>query len=71
VLGIAVLSPLAFILVLTALVTTPVSYVAPAREVSILLAVVLGSRVLAEEQSRRRMLASGLMLAGIVAIGLS
>jgi drug/metabolite transporter (DMT)-like permease len=36
VLGIAVLSPLSYILVLTALVFTPVSYVAPAREISIL-----------------------------------
>jgi drug/metabolite transporter (DMT)-like permease len=68
--GIAVLSPLAFILVLTAMVTAPVSYVAPAREVSILVGVALGVRVLAERQARRRMLASGLMFAGIVAIGL-
>lgn len=70
VLGVAVLSPFAFILVLTALVTAPVSYVAPAREVSILFGVVLGARVLSETQTRRRMLASGLMLAGITAIGL-
>ena len=70
VLGIAFLSPLAFILVLTALVTAPVSYVAPAREVSIVIGVALGARVLAERQARRRILASGLMLAGLVAIGL-
>jgi hypothetical protein len=37
---------------------------------SILLGVVLGARVLAEKQARRRLVASGLMLAGIVAIGL-
>ena len=70
VLGVAVLSPLAFILVLTALVNAPVSSVAPAREVSILLGVALGTRVLGERHLRRRLLASGLMLAGIVAIGL-
>ena len=47
-LGIAVLSPLAYILVLTALATTPVSYIAPAREISILVAAILGARLLAE-----------------------
>ncbi|MGH2760517.1 MAG: EamA family transporter, partial [Actinomycetota bacterium] len=35
--AVAVLSPLAYILVLTALTVSPVSYVAPAREVSILI----------------------------------
>src|SRR5215211_7935675 len=34
--GVAILSPLSYILVLMALVFTPVSYVAPAREISIL-----------------------------------
>lgn len=43
VIGVAVLSPLAYILVLTAMVFTPVSYVAPAREISILFAALLGS----------------------------
>src|SRR5262249_41741966 len=37
VLGIAILCPLSYILVLSAMVFTPVSYVAPARELSILI----------------------------------
>ncbi len=36
ILGIALLSPLSYILVLTALAGSPVSYVAPAREIGIL-----------------------------------
>lgn len=70
VLGIAVMSPLAYILVLTAMVFTPVSYVAPAREVSILIAAVLGARVLAEPLSPPRLLAAAGMVLGIGALAL-
>ena len=42
ILGVAVLSEFSYILVLTAMSTTPVSYVAPAREVSILIGTVSG-----------------------------
>ena len=48
IIGVAVLCPLAYILVLTAMVFTPVSYVAPAREISILVAAILGVSLLAE-----------------------
>ncbi len=44
----AVISPLAYILVLVALTLSPVSYVAPAREVSILIGTLLGVRLLHE-----------------------
>ena len=40
---VALLTPLSYILVLTAMVFTPVSYVAPAREVSVLIAVAMGA----------------------------
>jgi drug/metabolite transporter (DMT)-like permease len=69
-LGIAVLSPLSYILVLTALVTTPVSYVAPARESSILIGAALGARLLAEGQARRRLLAAGAMVLGVAALAI-
>ena len=46
--GAAVLSPLAYILVLIAMSFTAVSAVAPAREVSVLAGVVLGRRLLGE-----------------------
>ncbi|HZF58761.1 MAG TPA: DMT family transporter [Rubrobacter sp.] len=70
VLGIAVLSPLSYILVLTALVFTPVSYVAPAREISILIGVVMGTQLLAEGQAASRLLAAGAMVVGVAALAL-
>ena len=70
VLGIAVLTPLSYILVLTALVSTPVSYVAPAREISILIGAILGARLLADGDARRRLIAAGAMVAGVVALAL-
>jgi drug/metabolite transporter (DMT)-like permease len=66
--GVAVLSPLAYILVLFALARAPVSYVAPARELSILVGAVAGTTVLAEGHRRRRLLAAGAIFAGIVAL---
>ena len=68
VLGVALLSPLAYILVLFALAHAPVSYVAPARELSILVGAVAGITVLDEGHPRRRMLAAAAIFAGIVAL---
>lgn len=67
---VAVLAPLAYILVLTALRFTAVSYVAPAREVSILIGTVLGTRVLAEGDPGRKLAAAAMMVAGVVALAL-
>jgi len=67
-LGIAVLSPLSYILVLYALSVSPVSYVAPAREIGILLGAAMGSRWLAEEEGRRRLAGAVAMVAGVVAL---
>lgn len=64
--GIAILSSLAYILVLTALITAPVSYIAPLREVSILFGALLGTWLLKEGQASRRLLAAGVMVVGIV-----
>ncbi len=68
VLGIAVLSPLAYLLVLWALVTAPVSEVAPTRELSMLIGVFVGVRVLAEGRALPRVAAATLMLAGVIAL---
>jgi drug/metabolite transporter (DMT)-like permease len=67
-LGVAVLSPLSYVLVLIALVFTPVSQVAPAREIGILIGTLMGGRLLAEGGLRRRLVASGLMVVGIAAL---
>jgi drug/metabolite transporter (DMT)-like permease len=68
--AVALLSPLSYILVLTALVFTPVSYVAPAREISILIGAGLGTRLLAEGETRRRLLAAGVMVVGVLGLAL-
>ncbi|MBI2887355.1 MAG: EamA family transporter [Chloroflexi bacterium] len=68
--GVALLIPLSYILVLTALVFTPVSYVAPAREISILVGAVLGARFLAEGQVKRRLSAASAMVLGVIALAL-
>src|SRR5215211_4505217 len=69
-LGVALLTPSSYILVLTALVTTPVSYVAPAREISILIGTIMGARLLAEGQVRRRVGAALAIVLGVVALAL-
>lgn len=66
--GAAVLSPLAYILVLTAMSFTAVSAVAPAREVSVLAGVVLGRRLLGEGGLARRLTAAAAIAAGILCI---
>ena len=68
--AVAILIPLAYILVLTAMSFTPVSYVAPAREISILIGTALGARLLAEGDARRRLAAAGAMVLGIVALAI-
>ena len=65
----AVMSELAYVLVLTAMKTTPVSYVAPEREVSILIGVILGVQVLAEGHRRQRIIGAG-PICGVVALAL-
>jgi drug/metabolite transporter (DMT)-like permease len=67
-LGVATLSPLAYILVLTALVSSPVSYVAPAREISILIGAFFGARLLREGDAPRRLAAAGTMVVGVIAL---
>ena len=69
-LGVAILSPLSYLLVLTALVFTPVSYVAPAREVSILIGAAMGTRLLSEGEAPRSLVAAGAMVLGVVALAL-
>lgn len=66
--GVAVLAPLSYILILTALTMSPISYVAPTREISILIAAIMGTHLLGEGQSRRRLFAAGAMVAGVVAL---
>ena len=68
--AIAVLSPLSYILVLTAMVFTPVSLVAPAREVSILFAALMGAHLLREGDLARRAVAAIGMVLGMAGLAL-
>jgi drug/metabolite transporter (DMT)-like permease len=67
---VAVLCPLSYILVLTAMVFTPVSYVAPAREISILIAALMGAHWLQEGDMLRRVAAAAAMALGVVALAI-
>ena len=66
--AIALLSPVAYVLVLTALAVAPVSYVAPAREVSIVIGAFLGAKLLKEADGRRRIWAAVAVAAGVIAL---
>ncbi|AGA28749.1 DMT family transporter [Singulisphaera acidiphila] len=70
VLAIGLLVPTAYILVLAAMRFTPVSYIAPAREVSILIATLMGTHLLSERQSVTRIAAAATMVLGLAALAL-
>lgn len=65
---VAVLGPLAYILVLYAVTMAPVSHVAPAREVSMLFAALLGGRLLGETDRGLRLAGAACIAAGVVAL---
>lgn len=66
--GVAILSPLAYVLILYALTVAPVSVVAPLREISIVIGAFMGAQLLREGQLIGRLIAASLMLLGIVAL---
>ncbi|HMV55217.1 MAG TPA: DMT family transporter [Rhodocyclaceae bacterium] len=68
ILVIAVLCPLTYILVLAAMQIAPVSYVAAARELSILFGTLMGAHLLREADSHRRVAGAVVMVAGFVAL---
>jgi len=68
ILVVAIFSPLAYILVLTAMVFTPVSLVAPARETSILFATLMGAHFLKEGDVARRLIAATAIVIGVVGL---
>ncbi|MFB9833035.1 EamA family transporter [Actinoallomurus acaciae] len=70
ILTVAVFSPLAYILVLTAMRTAPVALVAPLRESSIVIGSLLVWRLFHEAHLARRIIGAAIVLAGIAAISL-
>lgn len=71
VLAVGLLSPFAYALVLYAMKMAPLSYVAPAREISILIAALYGTHLLKEGDAARRLSAAALMVLGVAGIGLA
>ena len=67
---VAVFSPLAYILVLTAMLKAPVALVAPLRESSIIIGSLVACRLFREGHFARRIAGAAVVLAGIVAISL-
>ena len=66
--GMAILAPIAYVLVLTAIRIAPVSAVAPAREISIVIGAFFGAKLLSESDGRRRLVAATVMAAGVIAL---
>ena len=62
--------PLAYICVLYALQLAPLSHVAPAREVSMLVAALLGGKLLGESDRGLRVAGAGCIAGGVVALAL-
>jgi len=69
-LAIGALNPLAYLLVLIAMQFTPVSVVAPAREISVVVGVLFGSWWFREPDIRRRLAAAALTTCGIALLAL-
>lgn len=71
VVAVGTLAPVAYLCVLVAFTLAPVSYVAPARELSIVLGTALGAKLLGEAQGAARVAAAVTVLAGVglLAIG--
>ena len=68
---VAALGPLAYVMVLYAVQMAPLSHVAPAREVSMLFAALLGGRLLGESDRGLRIIGAACMAAGVVALAIA
>jgi drug/metabolite transporter (DMT)-like permease len=67
---VATISPVSYVLVLYAMQTAPLSHVAPAREVSMLFAALIGGHLLAEGDRLVRVLGAACIAAGVMALAL-
>lgn len=67
---VAVLGPFSYVLVLYAVRLAPLSHVAPAREVSMLFAAIVGGTLLGESDRGLRLLGAGAIAAGVAALAL-
>jgi drug/metabolite transporter (DMT)-like permease len=71
VLAVSAMGPLAYILVLHAVQMAPLSHVAPAREVSMLFAALIGGHLLGEGDRGSRIAGAACIAAGVIALALA
>jgi drug/metabolite transporter (DMT)-like permease len=67
---VALISPVSYVLVLYAVQQAPISHVAPAREVSMLFAALIGGHLLREGDRVLRLIGAAFIAAGVVALAL-
>jgi drug/metabolite transporter (DMT)-like permease len=65
---VGLLSPTAYCLVLHAVQRAPISYIAPVREISMLIGVVIGASLLREEMKPSQIAGAAIMLAGVAGL---
>jgi uncharacterized membrane protein len=65
---VGIVSPVSYVLVLYAMQVAPLSHVAPAREVSMLFAALLGGRLLGEGERGTRIAGAACIAAGVVGL---
>jgi uncharacterized membrane protein len=67
---VGIVSPVSYVLVLYAMQTAPLSHVAPAREVSMLFAALIGGQLLGEGDRLLRLAGAVFIAAGVMALAL-
>jgi drug/metabolite transporter (DMT)-like permease len=67
---VGIISPVSYVLVLYAMQTAPLSHVAPAREISMLFAALIGGQLLGEGDRMLRLLGAGFIAAGVMALAI-
>jgi drug/metabolite transporter (DMT)-like permease len=65
---VGIISPVSYVLVIYAMQTAPLSHVAPAREISMLFAALIGGQLLGEGDRLLRLLGAGFIAAGVMAL---
>lgn len=68
--GVAIMCPIAYTLVLVAMRIGPVSYIAALRETSILIGTIMGTLLLGEKGAAYRWVGAAVMVAGVISLGL-
>lgn len=71
IIGVGILNPLAYLLILITMVFTPLSHVATVREISILIGTIMGTKLLAEGFGMRRLAAAFVMVIGVIIVALN